>query len=1232
MSHKLGIELGRVFEIGFNLGILTYFKQTQFKQSYGDIYRTPLSQLYLYQISQKLANENCILDQADRNTIAIWVKLFLQKGWTSGVSFIREYREATGWRYSPEIEILYFQCDFYNNNCFNLIEKSEADAYREILETQGFKNVDISRYKQTGEFLKADTLLLTRCFDEYRILVVDLSTFTTSAIYSIQNIKNIETLKHLLKQELNYIRSKSRFCGLEIDTGSSENYKVYSQKLERYFSAFATKDKEAVKVIQACSYAWSFYQFLLDEQYLKSDDPVKFNCFGYSDRLINGISLNTDEKPGKESLNILKTCHKIYQNKGTSEIRENRKKVLNVIQSNAARSFKNGGEFVDQILQAKPNVITAIHHQEVLNVAESDFFNTADQISHSLQRSLNLTQSNLSLRDAHAALIQRSLSDPTISYLFLTGNPGIGKTTAVANYILNHLEDGTLLFYVSPRIQVNRDIVEKFRDPSTQKLKSDQIICLNTNAMILKEQKGGCAVESYYHRFSEDVQIGKVKFLKPSLERDYHLKSSQRFGRNSEEILEVKPRNQAGVLASLSEAIHTCLIHPDQFPNNIIATASIQSLKETRSGNTLKHLKGIFSSVYNSSKKPPGVIPEKMKALSQRLKNIFIMIDEITGSSEGVAFLHGIIKFIKEYDLLNPDYGFNIKVITADASLTLKDVVESHLSDQNVQADKIFVRQVSPTKEQCLWIDNFNFLNQYSATLINANSYPASQLTIDYQVLIHSVSDLENNEDDSTLINPMIDIIKRDILQRLNQNKGQIIVYIQNKEKLKKLIDLIIKEIAQFEVEKDYLEIHASLSEEEIAKIQQFKDSVKVIFMTASASRGLSFPNTRFILVEIPGFQIEQNLMEIIQVIYRGRGGSLDQGEKFIKFYLSDKAIYFTPKVDQDNHPLSPAESQELAKISLQESCLSALNILIILKASIMTRIVGSGQIGFQHYVMIPIGGKWIKQGGDSFLGSMVTLYQEVVKESKKRRQDQRLKEISQGLLNLLSAQKIEIYRPPVTSKTQQEVSYLSLGSEILSKLEKSLDQFLDLPPLEKTYVRGSLLIIPLLEKTVREINYIDLSRIFALENSNFIQQLWSLIKGNSPKQIKTLVPFALELAYNLIEVKGRSQQVMQTSKSCDRYYAFPIQTFLTFSELEEYFLSHHKLLPSTFQEILRHWVYSLASADNILPIDANYQNIPYVVFNTNSMDKLGKNLFNENQLFHSKEMNILNLILSQSD
>ncbi|BAZ12034.1 helicase-like protein [Calothrix sp. NIES-4071] len=80
---------------------------------------------------------------------------------------------------------------------------------------------------------------------------------------------------------------------------------------------------------------------------------------------------------------------------------------------------------------------------------------------------------------------------------------------------------------------------------------------------------------------------------------------------------------------------------------------------------------------------------------------------------------------------------------------------------------------------------------------------------------------------------------------------------------------------------------------------------------------------------------------------------------------------------------------------------------------------------------------------------------------------------------------------------------------------------------------------------------------------------------------------------------------------------------------------SKHTLEESSnpsFRDILARYVYTLALAHNILPIDSNYQNIPYVVFNSGAIDKLGKNIFNENKLFQSKEMNILNLILSQED
>ncbi len=1234
MADDLGINLGRVFEISFNIGILTYFQHSKFQHSYDDIYLKPLSSLYLHKIQQAIAKN--YINKSDKEIIGDWVKLFIQKGWTSGYSFIREYIEATGWRTQSKIEILYFQCDFYGDNSFGILDKYERVYYKEILESQGFENVDIARYKDTGEFLKADTLLLTKYLGKYRILSVDLSTFSTSAIHSVVNLNNIQTLQDSLRTELNYVRSKSSFCGLGIDTGNSGDKdnklnEIYSKELVQYFSAFKTKDKEAVKVIQASSYAWSFYKFLLSSGKISSTDPVKFNCFGYSDRMINGITLTKEKDDGQDSLEILKTCYKIYKEKNFKDINENRSKVLEVIKSNAARNFQDGRRFVTDIVEAKKDTISTIHNTEVFE-AEKHFFNTAGIVPESVKQSLQLTETKF--RDAHAELIHRALTDSRIAFLFLTGNPGIGKTTAVAEQIIEQLNEGSLLIYVSPRIQVNRDIIEKFREKIDPKLVDDNLICINTNKRILDYANGRYAVEFHSNKLHGNIPIGQVQFLDANTLKDNVSELSSQLVRYTDNLIKVEKRNQVGVLASLCEAIHACIINPD-LPNNIIATASIQSLKETRYGNTLKHFSRIFSSAYNSSSKPPGIIPKKMKEIASRMKNIFIMIDEITGSQEGVAFLHGIVEFIEEYDLLNPEYGFNVKVITADASLTIQDVVKSHLANNQVQGDKIFVRQVADSINQCLSIEEFKFLGK-STTLINANSYPADKLTVNYEIFIESLSSEKVADENFKLDANVAEKIKSDILKLLKVNDGQIIVYIQNKNSLKQLITNVSKERQSFKLHKEYLEIHASLSDREEAEIQKCRNQVKVVFMTASASRGLSFPNTKHILVQIPGFQIEQNLMEIIQVIYRGRGGELDKGEKILTFYLSDKAIYYPKKIDEDGNRLSTDESEKIANISLQEACLNVLNILIILKASIMTRIVGSGEIGRKRYVIIPIGGKSISQAGETFIGSLATLLREIRKEFKKQPEDSLLRDIEHTLYELLSVQKTEVssYSRKESFSENEEVSYFSIGFKVLSQMETSLDRLLSLPPIEQTYVRGSLLIVPLSEKLVKETNYIDLEKIIDPErNEDFIKKLKLLVKsGKYPKQITSAAYSLIDLARTLFSELERSQKLSQTSRSSDRYYALPIQTFIAFQAFEDYF-ENKRIVPNpSFRDILENYVKTLALAYNILPIGSNYQNIPYVVFNSGAMDKLRKSLFNENQIFQSKEMNILNLILSQVD
>jgi mannose-6-phosphate isomerase-like protein (cupin superfamily) len=46
------------------------------------------------------------------------------------------------------------------------------------------------------------------------------------------------------------------------------------------------------------------------------------------------------------------------------------------------------------------------------------------------------------------------------------------------------------------------------------------------------------------------------------------------------------------------------------------------------------------------------------------------------------------------------------------------------------------------------------------------------------------------------------------------------------------------------------------------------------------------------LLIDVPRFQIESNLMEIVQVLYRGRGEqAIDLGEKEVTFYLTDRIL-----------------------------------------------------------------------------------------------------------------------------------------------------------------------------------------------------------------------------------------------------------------------------------------------------------------------------------------------------
>ena len=1215
----ISADFGRLFEVGFNIGILAYIQKEKIAHNFGDSYRLDLQQLKLPKMMAEMIREAKLLASLDAEIAEKWSLFFVQKGFLGGLNFFREYVKSTGWNLH-RLEIVYCQCNFSNENSIRTYNKDQKKVFKELLSQLTTARISLSddeinsyirRYSKKGEFLQADTLMLLQHGNDFRILCVDLSVFSPTLAPKPEDINEIEVIRKYLMREISYLRSKSVFSNLRMDTSTLGV--DFSEDLKGYFTAFKYKDKESAKLIQAGSYAHSFYGFLQQTGILGQDAEVLLNVVGYSDRNISTISLRQDK------IKLLATCSEIYKKEVTNkEISDSRSEVLGVIELNAARSFQEGRKFVDSLLAIDKNLTQPVCHTEQID----NFVNSIDIISDKLADELQIDR-GLHLRNAHAQLIVKALqSDET--YIFLTGNPGIGKTTAIANFLKSHINDGFLFLYVSPRKQVNLDIIEKFKDKNTGLLCDNRLFCINTNSEIIASYSGKRTVKYSSNSRSENFAQKTVNFLKDNPEnqvKEYH---QREIARKNETVIEPASLKTMGVLNSICHGIYSLI--NCQTSNNIVATVSIQSLrmKENRQS-TLDYLEQIFQDTYN--KRDKQVISTKMQEISSRIKHIFIMIDEITGDDGGVEFLAGIAKMVKNHELHKPQHGFNTKIIVADASIVDSDVIKQHLENTSHEPDKIYFKKLPKNSDviEPLQVTPFEF-KRLPATVINANSYPARSLQITYKIFIEAVKYNENAslKEDNNLVKRVQSEIIQDINQRLAQpDVEQIIVYIQNKRRLAELIDKIQKE-REFNQFEDYLEIHANISEEEKAKIQECKDTAKVIFMTASGSRGLSFPKTKHILVDIAHFQIEKNLMEVIQVIYRGRGEdkqgkTLDGEDKELVFYVSDTAVYYADD----------------AELSLQESKLSLLNLLLILKTAVMTRILGYGYLGREKFLIIPIGGKSVSAVGDTFSNKMASLIKTLKSES--IRGNKLLKEVYTSLEELLA--RGEFVLTNSENSRHKGDSYLEMRDDFNKKfLDKCnpLDGLLSYDNLEIGHICGSLLVVPLANQNLLEKYQMRLHQeIQKCVDNGLLEKMYRIRDSESyPENVRSAITGgAIELLQFLNSDVEKTQYFEQLSQQFDRYYAIPLFAFVSGEEMQEYFADSGLEEPEDrqFRDILSAYMREMYPVDSVMPIGHKYQDFPFIVFRSYSLEQSRAKMFTDKYLLSSNELNVLNLILSKN-
>jgi len=1306
-SDVLSQHCGRIFEVCFNCGLLTFLsQQEQAKQlttrGACAIYQSDLKRLRFHPMAMFAINQAQTIGSSPQlRKVAEQILLhFAFKGYLQGLHFLEEYLRALGQPYvSKHIHVRYVQAAFREENSMGMIKTNPAadeQVLRRILAQLDPElrsaNFDLQAYSRAGRFLKADCLLLLQwggtdhhrqqdgqfftpdalpehpthpkqpparqggflltstsplshtsskqrpgedvTRKHWRILCLDFSVHSLT-MGQLRDPNYIETLRLQLASEWGYLRTRGIFSNLGYDVAEGLPEMLFARGLEDYLTAFKKKDKESAKLIQAGGYAYDFYTLLCQQGLIQDQDEVFTHAFGMSDRDMTSMHIH------REHLSVLKACQKIYQNSPSDEtINHARDRVVEIIHSTARQSFKDGQgqELFEHIrtnqipdgcnwLPSFIETIPVLSTQAPLSLTQLEASLIAELGGQSKAASMTVQQ-------AHSKLVREQLKN-NLHYLFLTGNPGIGKTTAIVEWLLDceRRGEGFLFFYLSPRTSVNLDLIDKFRIRPTGPLHGS-VLALTTSATILDGRQDPTVLYAStplrgQGTFTRQGVQAMVTFLEYGSSE--HTSTKQRPSHIDHLLADQiwdPGRRVSGVLYSICQAIAANMQQP--LSNAVVATASIQSLKKKgRDQDTLIHLEKIFASAFD--RKTGNMIPARMHQLAQRMPHLVFMLDEITGDDSGVAFLAGFQQFAEKYELFSPSSPFHTKIIIADASVVNKRVIERHLASSVYEPEKIYFQHISnPSHIAPVTQEAFVF-KQQPATAINTNAYPADELALTYHLCIECqrynerMTQLPKSELDGVLQKRLVRELLA-LIQRSRMEVPQIIVYIQNKSRLNNLIEQLKKELGRFEREKDYLEIHASISERARKVAAEKRTEVRVVFMTASASRGLSFPDATHFLIDIPRFAIEANTMEILQVMYRGRGGQYDRDRKYVQFYLSDQVLY-QEEADRER--------------ALRERLLGIVDMLIILKTSLMTRIKGYGQIRRHAFQMIPVGGKAVSSAGGTFPDTMAELVRQLTNQARQKPDQPEIAKIADYLQELFAEgnyhwETQEIKQAP---KEPQKKRYLPERKLLLHRFRdlasQGFDQLLQWPAYELIYPSGGFVTIPCQNKKLDQRYLFDLRERARTQRGKqalaILRRLVEEEKEKFPDQLYLLMEKARDLLWRLQQANDdETQQFTQSSTYLDQYAALPLLAFLVPEVVEDYFATEKDDLdPLPFRHILAGLLKTWYPAETILPIGDDYRSYPFLIFRSFNLEEIRHRLFSGSSLFASYEMNVLNMLLS---
>jgi hypothetical protein len=620
------------------------------------------------------------------------------------------------------------------------------------------------------------------------------------------------------------------------------------------------------------------------------------------------------------------------------------------------------------------------------NEALQNFFGkSAKEAVGQEMRNIARGASDLTLRDMHAAAVIAGMQCSTpgkVNVIALEGNPGIGKTTAIRRHLGAKDDVGFLFLYVSPRVVINRDVTESLaRTPEKQ---PSGILTVTTNAQLI-------ASAERWHRKQVEAGLeekrlvqgavvadgvadlkkptGTMLVLSPEQEEEIdaqHAATRLRKDTLSEHEDIVKERQLSGVLAGMASTARQLLeLNPEV--NRCVLTAALQGFREREN---LKTTIDALSKLFVSKASAKAGIDER-RAFAKRMPTVVVMVDELAGDGAGARFVHTVASWLagEFIDCFEDEPSpFTVTLVVSDASLGNDVVLDRYLNAGNRTPDKVLVSasagrlpfQVKATKVRVgLGGAKRNTLH------VMTNSFPASELHLRYRVQLTAVQMQESAKRPGELETPREAIrrqageavlagAEKEVLRALDAGALQVIYFAQDKAFLRQL--------------KTQLTAVAGLTEENVQVLDSSvpgwvrkklvepsrRDTVKVFLMTSSGARGVSFPLTDWIVASVPRFNIESALMEIAQLVYRGRGSYIDAAG----VERSGDSVPRHLVMLVDDYVVS---EDALDKRQWLRQSIDLMTLLVMLRSTIFTRITGHAGLR-QSLALVPVGGVGVEE------------------------------------------------------------------------------------------------------------------------------------------------------------------------------------------------------------------------------------------------------------------------------